>query len=427
MSGELVKVEGVITPNDPDDEDEPLDEVALRAYRLAGEWLNGMAVAATRNAYAIDIGLPGRLRVQMPGGPRSAKKLPEEAWIPWALANGINPIGELDLEEAEAYAHFLLAVHPKRKNVRRRRWFTVCSFQSYLRRRKLIYITPNDLIDRQARKNLGLAGSDPTRTIYLTTMQVQAMNVAARLDRTRFRERNVALLAVLGATGCRAEELVNLDLEDYHRQSPTGGALVLLDGKGDKKRWQKLPAKDADLVDAYLAVRIAPEQSTELTLPGQVSNRPKMEHPLFTTGPGQRLNVDAITQLLRRIANLPTVDDHRPLVRAAALELAPIKDTVTPHPWRHAYAVAADRNGVPVTQIQADLGHASLSTTQTYLHAANVAENSAAQVVSDLYHAADADLAQLITQPNALEPRTPQVDERSSSRAKPDARPRQEK
>lgn len=389
MSAEMVVPDHLVTLATADAE-----EQAERAYSLAVKWLHGLKVAATRNAYAIDIGLRDHERIALPGGPKTTRPLPVEAWIPWAIQHGIDPVAELELEQAESYAHFLNAVHPKNKNVRRRRWFTLCSFHSYLRRRKLIHVTPNDLIDRQGRKNLGLAGTDPTRTIHLTTMQVRAMYVAAQLDPTAHRERNIALLAVLAATGCRAEELVNLDLDDYRRQSPTGDALVRLDGKGDKKRWQALPARDADLVDAYLAVRIAPQHSTELALPGQVSNR-KVEQPLFTTRHGERMHVDVFTPLLRRIAKLPRVDDHRPLVRAAALELDAIKDKVTPHPWRHAYAVAADRNGVPVTQIQTDLGHVSLATTQTYLHAANVVENSAAPVVSALYHADDAEIAQL--------------------------------
>lgn len=56
-----------------------------------------------------------------------------------------------------------------------------------------------------------------------------------------------------------------------------------------------------------------------------------------------------------------------------------------PHQLRHTYATLAVRNGVPVDQVQTDLGHARLDTTQTYLHSEGV-EHSAARVVSGIYH-----------------------------------------
>ncbi|MBA8929446.1 site-specific recombinase XerD [Kutzneria viridogrisea] len=365
-------------------------ELAAEAEVLAVKWLQGMTNPHTRNGYALDIGLSAALRTALPGGPRRPQPLPEEAWIPWAIRHGINPIGELEVEHLRAWAQLLHRLHPDAKSTRRRRFAALCSFYAELRRRRQVYCDPTDLVGgRQGRRNLGLSGYDPALSLPPTEAQVRALHLAARLDRTRHRARNCALLAVLASSAPRVEELVGLDLVDYRRQSPTGHAMLLLDGKGAKRRWQALPPADADLVDAYLAVRV-PVTGTrsEVTLPRQASARRRVEQPLFTTGRGTRLHEDSIAPLLRRIAAIPTIDDEHLAVRAAAFELASVKDSLRPHQFRRAYAVTAERNGAPVTQVQADLGHSSLATTQIYLSTATIGQDSAAYTVSAQYHAA---------------------------------------
>jgi len=146
-----------------------------------------------------------------------------------------------------------------------------------------------------------------------------------------------------------------------------------------------LPAADATLVEEYLQVRVSPTRGREVALPGQVSQTHAV--PLFTTGRGKRIHVSAVARLLRTLARTPRATDPRPEVQAAARVLAPIVDTIHPHQLRHTYAVTAEEAGVPLSQVQADLGHSSLATTQTYLHARDAAAHSAARVVSGIYHA----------------------------------------
>lgn len=370
-------------------------QAAENAYRLQGEWLHGMTNPKTRNSYAVDIGLRNTERAQLPGGVQKPKPLPSDAWVPFAISRGIDPAGELTVQQAEAYAHYLDYCHPDSKKTRQRRWAAVCSFYAFLQRNRLVYLTPKDLLDRQARRNVGLIGTAPKKSRALSVEQILAVRVAVRLDRTRDRVRNEAMIAVLAATGCRVEELVNLDVADFQRQHPGGPALVLLDGKGDKERWQMIPAADADLVEAYLAVRVAPEGGAEIAVAGQVGNR-RVEQPLFTARRGKRMHEDALAQLLRRIVRIPQLDDSRAVVRGAALELAPILTTIRPHQFRHAYGTTAVKRGVDINRVRLDLGHVSLVTTQNYLDAGDVLERSAAQVVSDVYHSRDAELATLL-------------------------------
>jgi integrase/recombinase XerD len=375
----------VSAPVDADgaDTQQPGEAVAARAVRLAVECLQGYASVKTRNAYARDLGLPAEVRAALPGGPRNPAPPEDTAWIPWALARGVDPAGELTPEIVRAWVHTLQAAGAG-KNVRRRRFAALLAFYRHLRVAKVVHCDPNNLINR---KTMHLSGTDPSSTKPVTAAQVRALHLAAALDTTRSRERSQAMVAVISAAAPRVEEFVGLDLEDYQRVSPTGHGFLTLDGKGDKKRVQLLPPADCDLLDTYLQVRVAPDAGTEVTVAGQVSNRSPVAQPLFTSDCGTRLHVNSVTHILRRLAKLPQLDDSRAVVRAAARELAPIKDTLHPHQFRHGYASLAAENGVPLHHIQADLGHASLTTTQTYLHISDRAKNSAAAKVSGIYHA----------------------------------------
>lgn len=363
------------------------DATRQRAEMYAVKWLHGYTSPKTRNGYAFDIGLPAPLRAALPGGPTHPKPPAGWAWIPWACANNIDPAGDLTPEMVEAWVHVLHRVSPSQKS-RARRFGALCAYYRSLRRAGVTRCDPNDLITR---RTMGLTSQGPSPTLPLTPQQIRALFIAAQIATGPAAGRHAAMLAVLAATGCRAAELVGLNLDDYRRQDD-GSGLLLLDGKGGKKRWVRLPAADVALVDRYLEVRVAPESGREVALVGQVSAR-QASAPLFTTGRGQRVRGDNLTEwMLRCLCRVPRPDDPREQVRAAARLLTPISDTIHPHQFRHAYAQNAEQNGVPVSQIQADLGHSSLATTQTYLHAGAVAASSASQVVSDLYHVGLPDL-----------------------------------
>ncbi|MFD0488557.1 tyrosine-type recombinase/integrase [Saccharopolyspora spinosporotrichia] len=57
-----------------------------------------------------------------------------------------------------------------------------------------------------------------------------------------------------------------------------------------------------------------------------------------------------------------------------------------PHSARHSYATHAKNRGAEARQVQKDLGHTSLSTTEGYLHDAENLANSAAHDLSPALH-----------------------------------------
>jgi integrase/recombinase XerC len=339
-----------------------------RAEELAVRWLHGYTNPSTRNGYAVDIGLSPALRAALPDGPRHPRPAPAWAWIPWALDHGLDPAGQLQREQAEAYAHIL---QDAPKKTRQRRWASLCAFYRYLRVGGHVTCDPGEMVNRRV---MGLAGAAPPSTLALSAVQVRALYTAAA-HQSRGRARTQAMLAVLAATGCRAAELVGLNLDD-HRPQPEGHALLWLRGKGGKERWAVLPAPDAALVATYLETR--GKVGGVLARVGDVSATPSQ--PLFATSTGRRMDVDNIPRMLRMLSRHPS----------AAKVMGSLAGKVTPHQLRHAYAVTAEAAGVPVSQIQRDLGHSSLSTTQGYLWVPSQVEKSAARVVSDIYHAGGA-------------------------------------
>lgn len=378
---ELVPVQSSVVDQVADERELMRRQAEAHAVR----WLHGYTNALTRNAYGRDIGLSPEVRAALPGGPANPAEPAWWSWIRWALDNDIDPAGQLTREQAKAYVHVL---KPQEKRSRQRRWAALCAFYRHLRNEGVVTCNPDEMVRR---RTMGLAGRPPSPTLPLDPRQVQALYLAATLPghglSPAMRLRRQAMLAVLAATGCRAAELVAINLADY-RPQVDGHALIQLHGKGEKDRWVMLPAPDAALVDAYLEVRVAPKTGVTVALPGDVSANRTVPQPLFTTSRGQggaRLHVNEVQRALDQLVSLPKLTHPDRKVREAAKILAPLVGNIHPHRLRHTYATTAARNGVSIVQVSDDLGHARLDTTQTYLHTEGV-ENSAARVVSGIYH-----------------------------------------
>jgi site-specific recombinase XerD len=146
--------------------------------------------------------------------------------------------------------------------------------------------------------------------------------------RTFTGERDRAVIMALLDTGCRASELMALDLADVNLAT---GATVIRHGKGNKARVVFLGAKSRRALLAYLKQR-GPE-------PGA----------LWQSRRGERLTVSGLGQMVRRRAK-------RGGLAAPSL-----------HSFRRAFALAALRNGCDVVSLQRLLGHSDLSVIRRYL------------------------------------------------------------
>jgi site-specific recombinase XerD len=146
--------------------------------------------------------------------------------------------------------------------------------------------------------------------------------------------RNRAIITMMYRAGLRVQE--TLDLE-AHQVDMRRGSVHVLHGKKDNDRW-------VGLDDGALAVmQLWLDRRRELGLA-------KRGVKLFCTLDGGAVSQVYVRAMLRRIA-----------VKAG------IEKRVHPHGLRHTFASEQVDEGVPVTVIQAELGHRWLSTTQGYL------------------------------------------------------------
>jgi site-specific recombinase XerD len=177
--------------------------------------------------------------------------------------------------------------------------------------------------------------ASPKRDQYLPQV-LKPGEVAAVLDgipaSTPLELRDRAMFELAYAAGLRAEEIVNLDVTDADPDAENVRVL----GKGSKTR--VVPAGEP----AWRAVARYLER-------GRPALQQDPEPALFISKTGKRLSTSDVRRRLNG------------WVRRAA-----VQGGVTPHTLRHSFATHLLEGGADLRAIQELLGHATISTTQTY-------------------------------------------------------------
>lgn len=155
---------------------------------------------------------------------------------------------------------------------------------------------------------------------------------------TVYKHRNVAILQVLFHCALRVAEVVSLDLSQLDFDN-----YVFLDvrRKGGKLLAAAFNDVVAEALQRYLRVRR--EHSPEGDDPA-----------LFLSDRKKRLGVRAVQAMVKKYA-----------------DLAGISRTVSPHLLRHSSATQLMEVGTPLRVVQEICGHASVETTQRYVHVNN--------------------------------------------------------
>jgi integrase/recombinase XerD len=161
--------------------------------------------------------------------------------------------------------------------------------------------------------------------------------------------RDAAIIIILRGTGLRRQELVNLDLSDFH---PSKGALLVRKGKRGKSRSVYLPTEALAFVERWLAVRG--------DAPGPLLCRIRKGGRLQLG----RMHPDAIWRLLQKRAEM------------AGLE------PFSPHDFRRTFCSDLLDAGVDIVTVQKLAGHASPSTTAKYDRRGEETKRNAVQNLS---------------------------------------------
>jgi integrase/recombinase XerD len=149
--------------------------------------------------------------------------------------------------------------------------------------------------------------------------------------------RDRAMLELLYATGLRVSELINLKQEQVNFNQ---GVLRIV-GKGDRERLIPLGEESQRWLKEFIngpRMEILLERQTDY---------------LFPTRRGDRMTRQAFWHIIKRYA-----------------EKAGVRQKMSPHSLRHAFATHLLNRGADLRVVQMLLGHSDLSTTQIYTHVA---------------------------------------------------------
>ena len=170
----------------------------------------------------------------------------------------------------------------------------------------------------------------------LSEHQVDAFLSAPRKS-DPFWQRDVAMLEVLYATGCRASEVCSLRVRDLSLPERH----LRCEGKGGKQRMVPVGSRAIQAIERYC------EQ-----LRSDLASRAKQPpEELFLSRNGRALDRIQLWRLVKRYA-----------------ERAGIDAEISPHNLRHSFATHLLAGGADLRMVQEMLGHASIQTTQIYTH-----------------------------------------------------------
>ena len=229
------------------------------------------------------------------------------------VADAANYLGSLSGLSAASRAHHISAVR---------------SFLKYCQGQGIIPQTPLDALRRPR-----VAITSMNR--YVTQVEAERLLVGAK----EISSSCYLACAALLLTGLRVSELAAAQWRHVYQDSE-GRVGLLVVGKGGKERVVKLRE------DLFALLQ---EHRRKRELPTELDARDKS--PLIA----DRLGTPYTTRGLHKLI-------------AQAVKAAGINKPVSPHWLRHSFATLAALGGAPAYQLQADLGHARLETSQRYVH-----------------------------------------------------------
>lgn len=145
--------------------------------------------------------------------------------------------------------------------------------------------------------------------------------------------RDYAILVTFGFTGMRLSELIDLRVGDLDMES----AMVRVLGKGAKERLLPLNETVVRALEAWLKVRKPADP---------------VDEAVFLNRFGRRFSPRGVENLVDKYVRLAGIG----------------KAGVSPHKLRHTFATLLHIHDTDILEIQALLGHSSITSTQIYTH-----------------------------------------------------------
>ena len=245
-----------------------------------------------------------------------------ERFIQWLKQNNKSDYLNAKETQINKYISYLFKKHLKSSSINRK-ISSIKAFYLFLMKKNILKVSPIAEI------------VTPKQEKYLpTSMSESEIEKLLKSPNTKLKieKRDRAMIEMLYATGMRISELVNLKITNLDIQR----CVVKVLGKGSKERLIPFGEAALEALNDYMKDR-QDSSSKEIFL----SNRgTKMSRQAFWS----RMKV-----YLRREG---------------------LKDSISPHTLRHAFATHLLNRGADLRSVQLLLGHSDLSTTQIYTHIA---------------------------------------------------------
>lgn len=187
--------------------------------------------------------------------------------------------------------------------------------------------------------------NNEVRSIDRPNRDLSYHEVKSLLDHYQDHVINYAILSLLATTGLRIREIANAKWRDLYYDSVNKRYYLRVMAKGKKRREAII---FNNVFKRIIAFRERRGLSTVLD--------PHDETPLLTTRTNKPYTYKYLSQYVTRIIQ----NSKLPF-------LAYKQGNVTPHWFRHFFAIYSLQNGVEVAYIQQTLGHEDIRTTQIYL------------------------------------------------------------
>lgn len=194
----------------------------------------------------------------------------------------------------------------------------------------------------------GLCSEDPSALVESTKTRKSLPKMMSEDDvelllqapdsETALGLRDKAMLELLYATGLRVSELTRLKLEMVN----TDSGVIRTIGKGNKERLVPMGEVAVDWLNNYMTS----------ARPDLLKEREPTE-AFFVTRRGSFMTRQAFWYVIKRYA-----------------KQAGMKQDISPHTLRHAFATHLLNHGADLRVVQMLLGHSNISTTQIYTHVA---------------------------------------------------------
>ncbi len=250
------------------------------------------------------------------------------------LGMGSSPTGDIELRKVDRMdiRRYLSFLHRRnKKSSIARKISTLRSFFKYLVREQLVSSNPAKSIStpKVERPLPATLTVDEAFRLMESPKDSPKKSSISEVQSKGLRDR--AILELLYSSGIRVGELVGLN--SSHLDLDLG--IVKVMGKGRKERIVPIGTKAVEALKAYL------ERWEDLGGEG----------PLFVNTRGGRLTARTVGRLIKKYT-----------------KRSGIVQKISPHSLRHTFATHLLDAGADIREIQEMLGHASLSTTQRYLH-----------------------------------------------------------